>query len=147
LRPARPGHAAVRGLSGAARGGGTGLLFTESCYVSQAAKARPYQLPAVDRLRASPAVTIHLGVSVEAIGESDLTCGREGERSTLEPGFVASTSTYLWRDGVDAPFVGIAEAGFDGWSCWPLRLGTVAGHPSGAAPSAPPRTVRPVMGR
>lgn len=28
-------------------------------------------------------------------------------------GFVASTYTYLWRDGVEAAFAGIAEAGFD----------------------------------
>jgi 2,4-dienoyl-CoA reductase-like NADH-dependent reductase (Old Yellow Enzyme family)/thioredoxin reductase len=54
------------------------------------------KLPAVDRLRASPAVTIHLGVSVEAIGASDLTCGREGRRSILDnPGPVVASHGVL----------------------------------------------------
>jgi 2,4-dienoyl-CoA reductase-like NADH-dependent reductase (Old Yellow Enzyme family)/thioredoxin reductase len=54
------------------------------------------KLPAVERLRASPAVTVHLGVSVEAIGEADLTCGREGERSILEnPGPVVASHGVL----------------------------------------------------
>jgi 2,4-dienoyl-CoA reductase-like NADH-dependent reductase (Old Yellow Enzyme family)/thioredoxin reductase len=54
------------------------------------------KLAAVERLRASPNVTIHLGASVEAIGEEHLTCGWEGALVTLpNPGTVIASHGVL----------------------------------------------------
>jgi 2,4-dienoyl-CoA reductase-like NADH-dependent reductase (Old Yellow Enzyme family) len=50
------------------------------------------KLPAVERLRASPRVAIHLRTSVEAIGEHDMTCGRDGALFTVQnPGPVLAS--------------------------------------------------------
>jgi 2,4-dienoyl-CoA reductase-like NADH-dependent reductase (Old Yellow Enzyme family)/thioredoxin reductase len=54
------------------------------------------KLPAVERLGASPHVAIHLRTSVEAIGEADLTCGREGALFRLpNPGIVVASHGVL----------------------------------------------------
>ena len=54
------------------------------------------KLAAVERLRASPNVTIHLGASVEAIDEEHLTCGWEGALVTLpNPGTVIASHGVL----------------------------------------------------
>ena len=50
------------------------------------------KLPAVERLQTSPRVTIHLGTSVEAIGDDHLICGRDGASFTLpDPGIVIAS--------------------------------------------------------
>jgi 2,4-dienoyl-CoA reductase-like NADH-dependent reductase (Old Yellow Enzyme family)/thioredoxin reductase len=54
------------------------------------------KLPAVERLRASSRVTIHLGTSVETIGDDHLVCGREGSLFTLRnPGLVIASHGVL----------------------------------------------------
>jgi 2,4-dienoyl-CoA reductase-like NADH-dependent reductase (Old Yellow Enzyme family)/thioredoxin reductase len=54
------------------------------------------KLPAVERLRASPNVAVHLRTSVEAIGELDLTCGRDGTLFTVDnPGTVIASHGVL----------------------------------------------------
>ena len=50
------------------------------------------KLPAVERLRAARNVAIELRVGVEAIGATDMTCSRDGERFTLEnPGLILAS--------------------------------------------------------
>lgn len=50
------------------------------------------KLPAVERLRASSRVTIHLGTSIETIGDNHLTCGRKGTLFSLQnPGIVIAS--------------------------------------------------------
>jgi 2,4-dienoyl-CoA reductase-like NADH-dependent reductase (Old Yellow Enzyme family)/thioredoxin reductase len=54
------------------------------------------KLPAVERLRSSPCVAIHLHTSVEKIGEQDMTCGRDGALFTVEnPGLVVASHGVL----------------------------------------------------
>ena len=54
------------------------------------------KLPAVERLRASSRVAIHLGTSVETIGDDHLICGREGSLLTLRnPGLVIASHGVL----------------------------------------------------
>jgi 2,4-dienoyl-CoA reductase-like NADH-dependent reductase (Old Yellow Enzyme family)/thioredoxin reductase len=54
------------------------------------------KLPAVERLRASSRVAIHLGTSVETIGDDQLICGRDGSLFTLRsPGLVIASHGVL----------------------------------------------------
>src|SRR5690606_32025212 len=54
------------------------------------------KLPAVERLRGSPDVTIELRTTVEAIGEQAITCGRDGTVFTIEnPGIVIASHGIL----------------------------------------------------
>lgn len=54
------------------------------------------KLPAVERLRTAPGVAIHLRTTVEAIGEQDLTCGRDGALFTVQnPGIVLASHGVL----------------------------------------------------
>lgn len=54
------------------------------------------KLPAVERLQAAPNVTLHLSTSIEAIGEKEMTCGRDGVLFTLEnPGMVIASHGVL----------------------------------------------------
>ncbi|HEX6325410.1 MAG TPA: FAD-dependent oxidoreductase [Jiangellaceae bacterium] len=54
------------------------------------------KLPAVERLRASSRVTVHLTTSVETIGDDHLICGREGSLFTLRnPGLVIASHGVL----------------------------------------------------
>ncbi|HEX6338795.1 MAG TPA: FAD-dependent oxidoreductase [Jiangellaceae bacterium] len=62
------------------------------------------KLPAVERLRASSRVTIHLGTSIETIGDDHLICGREGSLFTLHyPGIVIASHGALPAPAVIDP--------------------------------------------
>lgn len=50
------------------------------------------KLPAVERLRSSSRVTIHLSTSIEIVGDDRLTCGRKGSLFNLQnPGIVIAS--------------------------------------------------------
>jgi 2,4-dienoyl-CoA reductase-like NADH-dependent reductase (Old Yellow Enzyme family)/thioredoxin reductase len=64
------------------------------------------KLPAVERLRSSSRVAVHLGTSVETIGDDHLICGREGSVFTLRsPGLMIASHGVL-----PAPLVIDADA-------------------------------------
>jgi 2,4-dienoyl-CoA reductase-like NADH-dependent reductase (Old Yellow Enzyme family)/thioredoxin reductase len=62
------------------------------------------KLPAVERLLASSRVAIHLGTSVETIGDDQVICGREGSLFTLRnPGLVIASHGALPAPVVISP--------------------------------------------